>query len=382
MHTFTKAPTTIGVSRLRFQGKDALYVTASDGSDLGWYNLESDLGHPHSELFSLVVDAAAAGWRRGSGSPLLSGASALVDVVRWNRDGIDSLLVYGYDGTELGTYDLRTDTAHPGSEIMLLPVQAAGLAYKVGVRSAPRDAERRPNLHLTRVTGESTDKLFVTAYDGTDLGWYDLLADSAHPASEIMQLVVEAAGLGWRAAHKEHAEVAPLPLPSSLLEAHLQALKATDDRWFFARYPVELDGTCMDVHLVIGPAGGFLLCSKDFSHDEVSVADETLLVNGIGSLCLKAGIRMANQLTAHLSAAAHAPITVRPVIACFGATMLPQQAVGGDEVIVLSGDCVPQWLRARREVVDDESLQALAAQAGAIGRTLLGGDAKLVAPPY
>lgn len=349
---------TLSVSRSRSKGRDALLISASDASDLGWYDLETDTGHPAGELFSLVIDAAGAGWRRGSGSTILGGASALVDVIRHDGAEEDRLLVYGYDGTDLGWYDLTTGLAHPASEIMHLAVQAAGLAFMVGRRSAPRRAGGESQLHVQRMQDELGDRLAVSGYDGTDLGWYDLTTGTSHPTSEIMQLVVEAAGLGWRAAEQAHqASQGPRETvrAGDLLRQHLTGMVSADPRWEHWATPVLDDAAAgLDAHLIIGPAGAFLACATGFSHS----TDPSAPADGVSPTALQAALRLADQLAAHLSAAVRFPVPVPLVVASFGATVLPRPD-GNQAISFLSGDCLPQWLRSRREVVDPSDLPVL-----------------------
>lgn len=345
--------TMVTVLRTRHQGTDALYLMARDGTDLGWYDLERDSGHPGSELLSLVVDAAGAGWRAGSGSPLLHGATPLVTVSRWIDGEQDTLQVYAYDGTKLGVYDLGTQRTEPVSPYMDLVVMAAATGFHVGEKSSPRGA-RKSHLHITHVRTPESDRLLITSYDGVELGWFDIEEEVAYPASEIMSLVVEAAGLAWITSYRTLTSVPEPPIsPVARMGSHLRALVSLDPRWSFsmARYEAMLD-QFVDVFVVTGPGGVFIVAPMDVDDSQVAVHNETVWVNGSGRDHLGQAQYYAKRFSAHLSASLGLPVLARPVIAVFGATKfsLPRQP---DRMDVVQGDCVVSWLRQRREIIVD-----------------------------
>lgn len=361
----------ITVRRSRNGDRDTLSIVHNgDGSDLGWYDLENDEGHPESELWSLVVDAAGAGWRRGSGSPILDGASALINVALVHDAACARLTVYAYDGTELGSYDLEHDANTPGSESMEHVVLAAALGYQVGRRSAPR-TDRKPNLHLTRIRKAGTDKLFVTGYDGTDLGWYDLTTGLTNPESELMSLVVEAAGLGWKSGMRSaesglgalvaQTSAEPLPWRSAVevVDAHLRELVRHDSRWRYSTQNVRISSQASaDVQILAGPPGVFLISAQDFADGQLTVRDDALWVNGERSDLLDQGRFGARYFTAYLSSVVEAPVVTRPVIASVRSNRLSLCAPA-DGVDVVVSDCLVQWLKQRPELVCGSQLTKL-----------------------
>ena len=56
------------VTRWRRYGKDRLYVTAADGSAVGWHDLVDDVAHPERPELADQLAAAVVGWR-GSDAP-------------------------------------------------------------------------------------------------------------------------------------------------------------------------------------------------------------------------------------------------------------------------------------------------------------------------
>lgn len=54
----------VTVSRWRRYGKDRLYVTAADGSAVGWHDLLDDVAHPERPELAEQLAAAVVGWRR------------------------------------------------------------------------------------------------------------------------------------------------------------------------------------------------------------------------------------------------------------------------------------------------------------------------------
>ncbi len=57
------------VTRWRRYGKDRLYVTAADGSAVGWHDLLDDVAHPESPELADQLAAAVDDWRRVDGVP-------------------------------------------------------------------------------------------------------------------------------------------------------------------------------------------------------------------------------------------------------------------------------------------------------------------------
>jgi hypothetical protein len=68
--TMSEAVTELTVTRWKRYGKDRLYLTDADETEVGWWDLVTDEGHPESPEHASALLAAVARWRVAQDAPL------------------------------------------------------------------------------------------------------------------------------------------------------------------------------------------------------------------------------------------------------------------------------------------------------------------------
>lgn len=288
-------------TRWKRYGKDRLYVTASDGVQVGWWDLATDEPHPETPQVAGLLHEAVAVWR--STSP--AGASRLAPGSRGERPTTKS----------------DRPTARPSAAPEQQPQQI----------DAEWDdlAQHRPGC-LVRAQ-----------------------AESLRPASPVRAFLarafqVDTGERSWRVGADGEEKVG----------ARLERLVSKDSRWHVLHsIPVGSRGSDID-HLVIGPAGVFTLNAKHHPGKTVWVRGDTLRVDGHRTSYIRNSRFEAERAARLLSAAAGAAVPVTGLIVPVRAkdVVVKRQP---EDVFVVPRMHIVRWLQSRPAAMDDSTARLL-----------------------
>lgn len=259
------------VTRWRQFGHDRLYVRSLNGTDLGWWDLRTDEGHPLDARSASVLEGLVRVWQEEqrlgtTARPVLRQVPPLEEV--------KPRRAMGYAPTVRSVVEAPADLLTNRAGEQLLRREAAEVA-----------------------AGRTQGRRFADFAPG-DSGWE-----------------VGAAG-------------------EQLVADELAKLSAADPRWgFIHSIPVNRKGTDID-HLVIGPGGVFTLNTKHHRDATVWVAGDLLTVNGQKTWYIRNSRREAERASARLSEAVGAPIAVRGLVVPVGAATLTVKRSPEDVAVV------------------------------------------------
>ena len=237
-------------------------------------------------------------------------------VVRWRAFGRDRLHVRE-SGQVLGWLDLLTGDVYASSAEVVDGIRAATDEW---LSAHPEVSLRRggtPVVETARLLEDEREDL-ADNRPGTS------------PATEIADTDAERRRNMGRAGERRTARV-------------LERLRVADPRWgILHSIPVGTRGGDID-HMVVGPAGVFVVNSKYWPHAYVWVAAENAMVNGTRRTFIHDARHDAHRATSRLSAAVGEHVHVHGVVAWFqtrGLTVREQPR----DVTVLEGNQLATWL--------------------------------------
>ena len=283
------------VTRWRRYGKDRLYVTAADGSAVGWHDLVDDVAHPERPELADQLAAAVVGWR-GSDAP---------------------------PETETVTVTAPVEAEPPPEpEQTPEPEPEAERAWQDLAELAPGAQARKQAVELREAAPVRT---FVARVFGM------------HTEERA-----------WRVGAVGEEKVAD----------RLAKLVAKDPRWrVLHAIPVGERGSDID-HLAIGPAGVFTINAKYDAGAKIWVGGDTLLVNGARVPYVRNSRHEARRAGRLLSAATGLETSVTGVVVPVRADDVVVKAQP-DGVRVVPRFQLVRWLRRQPEVLDDVTIAAI-----------------------
>ena len=285
------------VTRWRRYGKDRLYVKTPNGVQIGWWDLQTDLGYPDSEVVAERLAEAVRDWRTSVESP----AEAAADLPT----------------------EEPASTPQPEGVVAEAPeVEVAG--------------PERPWLDLSSNAAGAEARAQAVAL---------------REAAPVKTLVARALRVhtnerAWRIGADGEEKVA----------AQLSKLVKADARWqVIHAIPVGTRGSDID-HLVIGPGGVFTVNTKNHPDSKIWVGGDTFLVNGNREPYVRNARHEATRASKLLSEACGREVFVEGVVALVNAVELTIKAPSNG-VHVVARRQIAKWLLRHGDVLD-QSQQA------------------------
>lgn len=280
------------VARWRRYGKDRLYVTAADGSKVGWRDLLTGDDHLETPHLESEFHAALAAWSSGEEHEPARSPDA-PDIQPVIGDGQPEAQASPESSADPEWEDLATQ--RPGAKAR---EQALALKQAAPVRT-----------FLARALGVHTDeRAWRVGADGEEL-----------------------------------------------VAAQLQRLAKKDPRWrFLHAIPVGGRGSDID-HLVVGPGGVFSLNAKHHPRANVWVRGDTFMVNGQRLPYIRNSRHEALRVSRLLTKTCGFPVLASGVVVPVGASKLTVKDAPMD-VSVVNRTVLRSWLGRRMATLSDEQV--------------------------
>ena len=294
------------VLRWRRYGHDRLYVKTADGSDLGFWDLKTDVAHPAQPAAADAVSGAVARWKAEQVAPAPEVAP----------------------------------TAVPGAAERVGAV--LGQTPEPDAPALPAEVLAQPWIDLsTNVPGEAVRDM----------------AHAAHHAAPVRNTLARVLGVknserAWRIGADGEEKVA----------ARLARVARKDPRWrFLHSIPVGHRGSDID-HLAIGPGGVFTINTKHHPGAKLWVGGSTFLVDGHRQPYVRNARFEAARAAELLSDAVGRVVPVDGLIVPVNAAELvvKSQPTG---VHVVPRMQIASWLTRLGDVLDDDQVAAIHDQA-------------------
>ncbi|WP_343925459.1 hypothetical protein [Rhodoglobus aureus] len=144
------------------------------------------------------------------------------------------------------------------------------------------------------------------------------------------------------------------------------ALAALGSDWMVANATQTADDHVDEDHIVLGPSGTFLVCSRQHPHAKIVTAGRMIMVNGHRVEYVRDALVGADRLTAALSQLGAGSTTVRPLVVIGGASGVIYGNKRPPVPVLQLGELV-SWLLHESTVYSASEVQALVAVAGQLG---------------
>lgn len=311
------APVSAEARRWRRFGKDRLYVSAPDGTKLGWLDLISGQGEVELPALADSFHAAIAVWLAGHPEVTLPAtdlavASEIGPAANANQDEVS------LDVAVLPS--VNTDAVLP------TPVAEAG------------------------ELGSAVEPAWIDLADRAAGAAAREQALSLRNAAPVRTFIARALGVknderAWRIGADGEERVA----------AQLQKLAKHDERWrFLHALPVGDRGSDID-HLVMGPGGVYSLNTKHHPGADVWVAGEAFMVNGHRQPYVRNSRYEAKRAASLLTDACGCPVGVTGVIVLVGAgsMKIKEPPLG---VHVIDRAALVRWFRRQTPALDEVAI--------------------------
>ena len=357
------------VRRWQRYGKDRLYVTARDGTQLGWHDLQAGSVHSARPEYARLLQESVDAWRELHGLPAL-------DLARQGalggRTGGQQSWPEGPARTPEGGSLGSGSTVGANLELAARPpgwgpaMKLAELEEQARVLRAPGDllAQRRQELRvrdralrtqaplrnlLLALVGRRTPERAVLREELRDVR-HQLRAHAAETQRPLFTLSAESAS--WRTGM--HGEMA--------VGRALEQLTAGDPRWRVL-HGITVGAANTDIdHLVIGPTGVYTVNSKHHPGSRMFVAHDAVMVNGRRYPYVRNSRHEAARASRLLSGACGRHVRVSGLIVPVGLQRLDVRAQPRD-VAVVSWRRVNTWLTSGPAELDGPSISLIYAAA-------------------
>jgi len=302
------------ITRWRRYGKDRLYVARADETKVGWWDLQTDEGHPEEAAYAVELGEAVRRWQ--------------ADAVSDQPAEPPGVLV------PLATDVEVTPAPEPATEA---PAQEPAAVVVVDAPVEQPDVEpelpQRPWLDLAgNVAGEAARE-------------QALAAKEAAPVRTLVARVmrVHTDERAWRIGADGEEKVA----------AQFDKVLKKDPRWqFIHAIPVGTRGSDID-HLVIGPGGVFTVNTKNHPNAKLWVGGDTFLVNGNRQPYVRNARHEAARAAKLLTEACGFPVHVEGVIAPVNAIEVTIKTAPKD-VHVVPRRQIAKWLLRHGDVLSHD----------------------------
>lgn len=144
------------------------------------------------------------------------------------------------------------------------------------------------------------------------------------------------------------------------------ALAALGPDWMVANATQNANDHADADHIVLGPSGAFLVCSRQHPHAKIVTAGRMVLVNGRRVAYVRDALIGADRLTAALVGLGSRSVTVRPLVVLSGASGVIYGNKRAPVPVLQLGELV-SWLLSQPTVYSAGEVNALVAVAGRLG---------------
>lgn len=144
------------------------------------------------------------------------------------------------------------------------------------------------------------------------------------------------------------------------------ALAALGSGWMVANATQSANDHVDADHLVLGPSGAFLVCSRQHPHAKIVTAGRMVMVNGRRVAYVRDALIGADRLTAALVDLGARSVTVRPLVVLSGASGIIYGNKRAPVPVLQLGELV-SWLLHQSPVYSAGEVKALVAVAGRLG---------------
>ena len=300
------------INRWRRYGKDRIYVARADGTKVGWWDLQTDEGHPEEAAYAVELGEAFRRWQ----------AEAATD-----RPAEPPVVVVPVT---------TVVKVAPGPEPVEAPLEEPAAVAAVDAPEQPVAEPvmpERPWLDLaTNVAGETARE-------------QALAAKEAAPVRTLVARVmrVHTDERAWRIGADGEEKVA----------AQFDKVLKKDPRWqFIHAIPVGTRGSDID-HLIIGPGGVFTVNTKNHPNAKLWVGGDTFLVNGNRQPYVRNARHEAARAAKLLTEACGFPVHVEGVIAPVNAIEVTIKTAPKD-VHVVPRRQIAKWLLRHGDVLSHD----------------------------
>jgi hypothetical protein len=292
------------VNRWKRYGKDRLYVSRSDATKVGWWDLLTDDAHPETAVDLPALTSAVHAWRSGTESAAQQASAPQPAVV---------------------------------PEPVAMPCHSDRVKADDGVTDGPTVGDR-PWLDLaTNGAGAAAREQAMSAKDAAPVRTFFARALGVHTEERA-----------WRIGADGEEKVA----------AQLAKVIKKDPRWrVIHAIPVGSRGTDID-HLMIGPGGVFTINTKHHPGAKIWVGGSTFLVDGHKQPYVRNSRHEASRASDLLADGCGFPVSVEGVIVTVNAddVVIKTQPEG---VSVLPRMQVTRWLLRHGAVMDTDTIEAV-----------------------
>jgi hypothetical protein len=296
----------------RRYGKDRLYVTAADGTRLGYRDLLAEADHITEPARVSEFGAIVTAWLTGPDS-------------------------------------IGSGPAVPSTDDVGVPEHRAEPAVPLDNAIAPTPVELEPVADAEPLVAAAWEDL-AQRRAGAMAREQALALKEAAPVRTFVarMLAVHTEERAWRIGADGEERVA----------AQLAKLARKDPRWqSLHAIPVGEDGSDID-HLVVGPGGVFSLNAKHHPGGRVWVGGNTLMINGQRQPYIRNSRHEAARATRLLTDACGFPVFVTGLVVPVGANDITIKTAPAD-VHVVNRMRLVRWLRERPVVLPDTQTEAI-----------------------
>jgi hypothetical protein len=295
------------VTRWKRYGKDRLYVTAADGTKVGYWDLVTDVGSPDSPESASALHAAVTAWKADQ-HPVDTGGGEVLE---------SSPVIAEVEG----------DRARPANPPTAPDLGSSGEAAPV-----------RPWIDLaTNAAGAEAREQALAARDEAPVKTFLARALGLHTNERA-----------WRIGAVGEEKVA----------TQLVKVAKKDPRWrFLHSIPVGNRDSDID-HLVVGPGGVFTVNAKHHPGGRIWVGGNTFLVNGTKQPYIRNSRHEAARATRLLTEACGFPVLVEGLVVTVNADDVTVKNPPAG-VSVVPRMQVAKWLLRHGDILADQTVDAI-----------------------
>lgn len=144
-------------------------------------------------------------------------------------------------------------------------------------------------------------------------------------------------------------------------------LAALGSQWMVAYSTQNANGVNDADHLVVGPSGAFLVCSRQHSHAKVVTAGRLVMVNGRRVAYVRDVVAGADRVAAALVQLGAPATTVRPLVVLSGASSVVRGRMRAPVPVLQLGE-LASWLLRQPTFYSPAEVRTLATIAGGLGQ--------------
>ena len=320
------------IKRWRRYGNDRLYVTADDGTDLGWWDLVADRAHASSDATLPRLTDAVSAWRADLPQATTSTAPTTPGMV---EPALEPSAAPAFVPPEFSPAPHRAQ--QPSVDVPSPPVEASPPSPESSTPTPDRPAQPPVMDLLSNSSGQQLAGEIAAAH-----------AAGMRPTLLRRFFLGKHAYSTWERG----------AIGERLVADELAALVRKDPRWgFIHSIPVGTKGSDID-HLVIGPGGVFSLNTKYHKGCNIWVGGETVMVNGARQPYVRNSRHEANRVGRLLSAASGLEVIATGLVVPVAAARFTVKRQP-DDIRVVNRRRLVRFLRQTPDVLNPDAVATL-----------------------